>query len=231
MRNVTRELKPDTLKKNEKKWTKALLDAIKASKKKNGKVPDRYYDKYKKDGVKKALLKMYGDDDFCYCCYCESIINDVSYEHIEHRMPKNQTKAKYPRKTFDWKNLHLSCEKCNISKGTQYDEKHPILDATRDIIKDHLGYNISHSGKGVYRGTISEQGITTVKHACLDRPPLRMARLKVYHATIEAIKEIKRLGDDPRTYTKIKMLHDKTKEEHGSLIENLLDEWDIGTVE
>lgn len=231
MRNVSRGPVPESLRKNATKWTKELLDAITESKKTSKKVPDKYYNRYKKDDVKTALLSMYGDGDFCYCCYCESIVDDVSFEHIEHRMPKNQTKDKYPKKTFDWENLHLSCEKCNNHKGTDFDEQHPILDATRDPIKEHLGYKVSFSGKGVYRETITDEGITTVKHADLDRHTLRMARLKVYHATVETIKEITRLGDDPRTYTQIRMLRDKTKEEHGSLIEYMLDEWNIGTID
>lgn len=230
MRTVSRGSVPENLRINAGKWTKELLNAIRQSKKTGDKVPDKYYNRYKKDDVKAALLRMYGDGDFCYCCYCESIVDDVSFEHIEHRMPKNQTKDKYPEKTFDWENLHLSCEKCNNHKSTDFDEQYPILDATKDPIKENLGYRVSKSGKGVYRETITKRGITTVKHADLDRPSLRISRLKVFHATSEAIKEIKRLGDDPRTYTMIKMLRDKTKEEHGSLIEQLLDEWDVGTV-
>ncbi len=230
MRNVTRGSLPDTLRKYSKKWTKKLLEEIEKSKKTGGKIPDKYYNKYKKDDVKEELKRMYGDGDFCYCCYCESIINDVSYEEIEHRMPKNKTKDKYPERTFDWNNLHLSCGRCNRKKGTQYSEKYPILDATEDQIKKHLGYVVSDTGKGVYRETLTRRGITTVKHTDLDRESLRLARLKVWHATIEAINEITRLGDDARIYTKIKMLRGSSKEEHGSLIEHLLDKWNIGTV-
>ena len=145
MRNVSRGPVPDTLRRNAIKWTKELHDAIAKSKRDGKKVPDKFYNKYKKDSIQEALLKMYGDGDFCYCCYCESIIDDVSYEHIEHRMPKNKTKDKYPKKTYDWDNLHLSCEKCNCNKGTKYDEKHPILDATKDSIKEYMGYKVSDS--------------------------------------------------------------------------------------
>lgn len=229
MRNVVRGPIPESLRKNSKKWTKNLLDEIKRCKGTGEKVDDKFYNKYKKPDVHTELKRMYGDDEFCYCCYCESIIDDVSFEHIEHRMPKNQTLNKYPRKTFDWDNLHLSCEKCNIYKGTQYDEKYPILDATKDPIKDNLGYKVSNT-KGVYRETLSDRGKTTVKHAGLDRDSLRHARLIVYNATIQAIHEIMHLGKNPKVYTHIKMLQDKTNEEHGSLIQYLLDEWKIDKV-
>lgn len=227
MRNVSRESAPDSLRQNAETWTRELLDAIDESKKDNSKVPERFYNRYKQDDVKTSLMRMYGDGNFSYCCYCESIIDDVSFEHIEHRMPKNQTKDKYPKETFNWDNLHLSCEKCNNHKRSKFDEKFPILDAVKDPIKENLGYKVSPSGKGVYRETITNRGVTTVKHADLDRPPLRMARLKVYHETIKAIKEIIRLRGDPRAYTHTKMIRDKTNEEHGSLIEHLLDEWNI----
>lgn len=230
MRVVSREDTPKSLRDNAEKWTNALLKAIEKSKTNDKKVPDKYYDQYKKNDIKEALLKMYGDGDFCYCCYCESIINDVSYVHIEHRMPKNKSESKYPEKTFDWNNLHLSCSRCNISKGTKYDENDPILDATEDAIKEHLGYELSNF-KGVYRKTISNRGITTVKHADLDRKTLRTARLRVYLETIKAIKEIRRLEDDPRSYTAIKILRDKTTGEHGSLIEYLLDDAKVKSIE
>ena len=144
-------------------------------------------------------------------------------------MPKNKSNTEFPKKTFDWNNLHLSCEKCNISKGTQYNKQHPILDATsKEPIKNHLGYKVSETGKGgVFRDTLSEEGTTTVEHADLDRDGLRKARLGVYLATIKAIREIVRLGDDSRVHTKIKMLRHKSKEEHGSLIEYILDDWGI----
>ena len=229
MRNVTRRPLPNQLRKYSRRWTKALLEEIEKSKRTGDKVPDRYYNKYKHDDVKEELRRMYGDGDFCYCCYCESIIDDVSYEHIEHRMPKKRTKDKYPEQTYEWENLHLSCEKCNSFKGTKYDEKYPILDATKDSIKEHLGYVVSDTDKGVYRETLTRRGTTTVKHTHLDRSSLRRARLKVYHVTVRAIQEIMQLGDDPRVYTKVKMLRDMSKEEHGSLIEHLLEEWNVST--
>lgn len=228
MRNVKRGPLPEALRKNSGRWTRELLKAIEGSKKSGEKVPDKYYNKYKHDDVKEELMRMYGDGDCCYCCYCESIINDVSYEQIDHRLPKKKSKDKYPEKTFDWNNLHLSCGKCNGKKGNKYDEKHPILDATNESesLKTHLGYKLS-ADKGVYRETLSERGITTVEHADLDRASLRNARLILWHATTTAIDEIKRLGSDPRVYTHKKMLRDMCRNEHGSLIEYLLDKHEI----
>ena len=165
---------------------------------------------------------MYGDKDFSYCCYCESIINDISYEQIEHRIPKRKTLDEYPKRTFDWKNLHLACPKCNGHKANQYDENEPILDPAVDNIELHLGYKLAP--KGVYRETITQRGITTVEHADLDRSPLLKRRLKVWLAVEKTIEEIQKLGSDPRAYTAKKALRDMCCEEDGSLIKYLMKE-------
>jgi hypothetical protein len=58
------------------------------------------------------------------CAYCESKITVVTYGAIEHFYPKSQ----YPDLTFTWKNLLLSCDKCNDAnhKGTNF----PLDDIT-----------------------------------------------------------------------------------------------------
>jgi len=222
MRKVNRtNPQPQSLAKNGDKWTKELLKAINESKKDGSKVPDKFYNKYKKPDVLKELKQIYGDDTYSYCCYCESIINDVGYEQIEHRMPRRKTLDQYPEKTFDWKNLHLACAKCNGHKGNEYDEVNPILDATIDDIEKHLSYKMNPVF-GVYRETLSQQGITTVKHADLDREPLRTARRKIWFETMEAIDRIIELNNDPRVYTAKKELRHLCEYEHGSLIKHLM---------
>lgn len=225
MRKVIRTQIPRSLEKYGKKWTEELLGAIAEAKRNGTKVPDKLYNKYKKADVLEALKKMYGDTDFSYCCYCESIVNDVSYEQIEHRMPKRKTLDQYPQKTFDWENLHLACGRCNGYKGNKYDENEPILDAAFDDIEQHLGYK--YMPTGVYRETLSPQGITTVEHADLDRQPLLTARRRIFIDTMGTIKEIRTLGNDPRTYTAKKALRDACKGEHGSLIKHLMIEYGV----
>lgn len=226
MKNVKRTPQPESLRKNGKKWTKELLKSIEDNKKNGTPIRESVYNRYNQDDVKDALKLMYGDEDgCCYCCYCESQINVVSYPNIEHRKPK--AKKKFPELTYDWDNLHIACEICNRLKGDKYDKQKPILDAVCDKpITKHLGYKLTPT-KGVYRQTKSKSGITTVKHAQLDRRPLRMARLKVYNETMRAIEEIKRLGDDPRVYTEIKILQDMFSGQYGSLIEYLIHQWNV----
>jgi len=218
MRKVRRPPRiPKSLAKNSDRWTKELMDAIAEGKRNGTKVPERLYDRYKKDDVLNALKLMYGDKIFTYCCYCESIISDVSYEQIEHRMPKRKTLDKYPEKTFEWGNLHLACAKCNGHKRNKYDEKYPILDAVIDDIEQHLSFKVNPSC-GVLRETLSKHGITTVEHADLNRDALCIARQKVFLESMDAIMKIRELKKDPKVHTAKKALRDRCNGEHGSLI-------------
>jgi uncharacterized protein (TIGR02646 family) len=227
MKNVKRSSEPLTLQKNKKKWTEELIKKIADCKRTGEKVPDRFYNKYKDKDILEALRKMYKKGDFCLCCYCESIIDDVSYEQIEHRMPKKKTLDKYPEKTFSWDNLHLACTKCNLHKSNKYAEDAPILDSVSDPIEDHLGYALDDAGGGVYRKPLTARGITTVEDADLDRPQLRFARVKIWNATLKSIQQVILSRDDSRTYTAKKILKDHCTGEHGSLIKYLMLEWGV----
>jgi uncharacterized protein (TIGR02646 family) len=111
-------------------------------------------DNYRKDDVRKALREMYSDEDGCYCCYCEAQIDEVAYDHIEHRMPKTT----FPQHAFDWDNLHLACQICNMHKLERWDDEYPILDAVIDPIKDHLGVRPTKYRMAVNRGPIEPLG-------------------------------------------------------------------------
>ncbi|MHB9026598.1 MAG: HNH endonuclease [Armatimonadota bacterium] len=214
MKNVTREIKPESLIQNADEWKRLVLEN-----KDNGKeIPPALIEKYKQTDVKESLTRMYSDEDGCYCCYCEAQIDDVDYPHIEHRKPK----SKFPECAFDWDNLHLACPKCNIHKGNQWDEENEILDATVDPIKDHLSYR--EGIRGIYRETLSKRGITTVEHADLDRLALLKGRKKVYDSMMKLIREIQEMGKDPRVYTRTKILMaDFSSGQYGSLIKWLID--------
>lgn len=136
MIKLQREKIPATLKRNVKKWTQELLDAIEQHKPK--KAPDRYWNKYRKTEVKKALQAMSHDK----CAYCESKISHLDYGHIEHYRPK----SRYPHLTFAWENLLLACAICNGAehKGDRFplkdgDETQPLLlNPCDDNPADHL---------------------------------------------------------------------------------------------
>lgn len=213
MRNVMRNGRPQSLVDNADEWKRLVQEA-----KNNGVgVASSLIDKYRQDDVRDTLRAMYSDDEGSYCCYCECQIDDVAYDHIEHRKPKSI----FPECAFDWDNLHLACPKCNIVKSDKWDDENEILDAVVDKIKEHLGYELGP--RGLYRQTITKRGITTVEHADLDRKSLLKKRAAVCQMVVAKIDEIKALGNDPKAYTKIKMLRDQCSGECGSLIEWCLD--------
>jgi uncharacterized protein (TIGR02646 family) len=222
MRNVRRAQEPDSLRLNAKKWTRELLRAIKANKGKGKSVPEKYYNKYKQSDILTTLQRMYSDSNFTYCCYCESIVDMVSFEHIEHRMPK----SKYPKHTYDWNNLHIVCEKCNNYKGDKYDESAPILDAVTDKISEHLSYRLGGIN-GVFQDALTRCGVITIQHAYLNRPSLLKGRLDIYHDTINAIAEIIRLKDHPKSYVAKEILLNKCSGQFGSVIQFALNQFDL----
>ena len=184
MRNVERVGKPPSLENNAKKWTAELLAEIKKRRRDPKKVPGKLYEKYKRDDIREALNVMYKG----LCCYCEMQIAPVSFDHVEHRYPKK----KYPKRTYEWDNLHLACTQCKVSKGDEFDSKNPILDAVLDEISKHLSYRIDILG--VWCEAKSSRGKTTRKHANLNRLQLRLDRVKIY---LEAKEFIKILREDP----------------------------------
>ena len=217
MKNVERVFEPNSLRENSEEWTNDLLTAIDIYKKNGVNIPTKVKNKYKKKDVLDALKQMYGDGyGTCFCCYCESSIEDVSYPHIEHRKPKD--KDLFPEETFNWNNLHLACEKCNKNKGKKWDTVNEILDAVNDIpIEKHLGYKVEFP-EGIYIETLSERGITTEKHTDLNRKPLRIARLKIWGSIKNSIDKINISRNDPPTHTAKQILFNKCSGMHGSLI-------------
>jgi hypothetical protein len=163
------------------------------------------------------------------CCYCEAQIGIVSYEHIEHRKPKDR--SLFPECTFDWENLHLACQKCNVAKGNKWNSAAPILDAVLDIpITDHLTYE--ESGVGLRRLALTERGDTTVEHADLDRDGfdgLPGARARIL---LEAMKTIRTINSGLRqSGQNVKIAHLKRElslkanEDFGTVVTWATEQW------
>lgn len=213
MRAVQRGPLPQSLQKNAKTWTKDLLDAVAARKKDNKKkVPDNIKNRYNQTDVREALVVMYGG----YCCYCDASVGEVAHEHIEHRKPKSI----FPELAFQWENLHLSCPKCNMHKGNDFDDTDPILDPAEDQpITDHLSYDEPESGDdGLYCRAESKRGATTIKQADLDRGKLRRRRLDVYLSTLKVTNQINRDREHPNVQFVKQQLDQKITKQYGSVI-------------
>ena len=211
MKNVERAPQPDSLKNNAAKWKRDLLNKINECKKTKEEVPSSFFNQYKKEDVSLALNIMYRGA----CCYCEVRVEPASFRNIEHLKPKNA--ENFPELTFEWENLHLSCNQCNTFKGTKYNKTNPILDPCKDIpVEKHLSYKPSKIG--VLRESITNRGTTTVNHAKLNREGLRKGRGETLFVILELIGKINDNPTHPNTSTAIEELELLSKEEYGSLI-------------
>lgn len=76
------------------------------------------WEEFSKTVVKRETIDMLEQMYKGCCCYCESKIKSTSYPEIEHFKPK----SKYKELCFEYNNLHYSCKRCNISKGSYYNE-------------------------------------------------------------------------------------------------------------
>jgi len=187
-----------------------LLKKKKECSRNNSTIPDGYFDKYRQKDILDSLKLMYKS----LCCYCEARIGIVDYPHIEHRMPKKV----YPKYTYDWNNLHLSCTMCNVSKGSKYDAKNPILDAVKDNpITDHLTYEI------VWRKPNTNRGNTTIIHTGLNREELRTARQDILLRVLTLIAEINNNANNPENGMRLEQLEILSEDQFGSLIKYAMD--------
>ena len=115
MIKLTKLQEPQVLKDNADKWTKELMAYVNSG----SKIPDAVKNRYNNLEIKETLKH----ETHCKCMYCESYISVVSPEHIEHYHPQSL----YPKKTFEWENLGLSCPWCNIKKNDKFDEEYPPI--------------------------------------------------------------------------------------------------------
>jgi len=188
MHNIERCQEPSILKKNKEKWTSDLLKEIDE---KGGfkNVDDSFKKHYKHDEVTHSLIKMNGDS---ICFYCEQKIGKTDYAHIEHFKPKSQ----FPELTFEWENLHLSCQKCNLKKGIKWDFENPILDpcCSETDINSHIYYSLWDLIPE------TENAITTIDtfhlNDKIERNELIQARIKVFTELMRIIENVNRSKDN-----------------------------------
>ncbi len=165
---------PSVLATKKESWTKQLLDCIHREEE----VPKGLKRKYNQPEVKRALK----DECNRKCMYCESPVDHVAHEHIEHIKPK--AKSKYPELTFEWTNLGLACPICNENKGDTYDEDLPFINPYEEEPSDFL---IAY-GTFVYPLPGNRRGKVTVGKIKLNRPELlerRKERLDLIQGLID----------------------------------------------
>ena len=220
MRQVVRPPKPSSLQKNASRWRKRLLEELQKDPRSSR--VKQLYRKYNQGDVKEALTRMYAR----YCCYCEGPFGAVTFARIEHRQPKRE----FPRKTFEWKNLHCSCEPCNNAKGEKWAPRTPILDAAVDKIDDHMSYVVTDPLIGPHRMARTARGKTTIAHGDLNRDTLVEEREKVMRKVTHTLLEIMKTYIDGDIF-QAKAAHESIRKlttlEYGSLVAWLLNKYPL----
>lgn len=143
MIQITKTKAPDILKNNCQLWTIELLNKIKEIKRETDltkkkaleKERDNIIANYRHPDIKDALKS---SSSKTKCVYCESQIKPIDFGDIEHF----HAKSIYPRYTFYWNNLLLSCQFCNRfnGKGTHDTIKEPIIHPEKQNPEDYFTY-------------------------------------------------------------------------------------------
>lgn len=91
---------------------------------------------YGSEEVRTALNELYHGK----CGYCESEIQPVSTEHIEHYRPKGRITGirtpGYYWLGYEWTNLFFACPSCNGTKGTKFPLGEGSVHLTHPILPD-----------------------------------------------------------------------------------------------
>jgi HNH endonuclease len=168
MRSLVKTAKPKVLGDNEEGWTKDYLAAVA-----NGNASD--FEKWRHREIKEALR----EEVKAKCAYCEGFVDDVSYPHVEHIIPKSIS----PELAHRWNNLTSACARCNLAKLAYYGEgEDRLLNPYTDDLAEHLHF----LGSLIQWGLGSGQGEITVRRLKLNRLDLANARAK----RLEAIRDL-----------------------------------------
>jgi uncharacterized protein (TIGR02646 family) len=180
MRPLTKVAKPQVLVSNEDTWTAAYAEALPEERPR--------HERWRHAEIKAALREELGGK----CAYCEALVEDVSFPHVEHIIPKSIR----PDLAHRWHNLTSACGRCNIAKGDFFHADRGLLNPYEDDVDAHLMFlgELIHPALGSARGTL------TIKKLGLDRLDLVNSRgtrltairdaLEAWHAAEEPLKSV-----------------------------------------
>jgi uncharacterized protein (TIGR02646 family) len=137
--------------------------------------------RYAIEDIRNALR----DETHRKCAYCESHIDHVAYENVEHILPKSER----PDLVCDWPNLTLACPKCNTNKGTYYNLDCLLVNPYSDSPSVHLRW----LGPMVIAIT-QDRGSMTISRLDLNRSGLIYRR---YEALAKAQKLMVQVTNNP----------------------------------
>jgi uncharacterized protein (TIGR02646 family) len=168
MRKLSKGQAPSVLREKGAEWTREFTD--KAASGDRGAAPWR----------NPAIVTGLKLETFSKCAYCEGVIADVAYPHVDHILPKSRR----PDLVVAWDNLTISCPSCNTAKGEYYEPACPLINPYCDDPLDHLVF----VGPAVFPKLANEKGTRTVRRLNLMRAALvieRCRRLEALHLLLD----------------------------------------------
>lgn len=168
MRRLTKEEAPLVLREKAAAWTDQFLAHLSGG----GRPPTPWRNP--------AILTQLKAETRQKCAYCEGIIADVSYPHVDHILPKSRR----PDLVVAWENLTISCSACNVEKGDYYDPAAPLINPYTEDPLDHLAF----CGPAVFAKLGNDKGARTVARLNLMRAALvieRARRLQSLHLLLD----------------------------------------------
>jgi uncharacterized protein (TIGR02646 family) len=176
MIGLVRSAKPTILASNDVAWN---AEYVAWSQHRTGTEPRRYGHQ----DIRAALAA----DTSSKCAYCEGRVNDVSYVHVEHQLPKKH----HPELVCEWNNLTLGCPRCNTSKGAYDDDALPILDPYSDDAESDVAFG---GPLALPRG--GARARTTINVLDLNRMELLHSRGESLRRIDDLLDLIERVGDN-----------------------------------
>ena len=104
------------------------------------------------------------------CAYCEGRIDDVAYNNIDHKRPKDQ----HPTLVCAWENLTIACPRCNTNKSNYDDPDCPLLDPYIDDVEEEVAFG---GPMALPRG--GDRASVTITLLKLNRPGLILSRTEI----------------------------------------------------
>jgi len=175
MRYLQRLSEPENIKEKKAKWLQAFLKSNKES-------PDS--SKYAHPKVREQLRTMSHNK----CFYCETLLKGEPKE-VDHHIEVSCDRTL----AFEWKNLYLSCKKCNAKVNHTDIPIDTVLDPCKDsdtTIKAHIDFE----DEVIVAKNNSQKGLKTIQKYRLDTEHHdyhRMKKLKEFNTTLRKMLSTK----------------------------------------
>lgn len=125
-----------------------------------------------------------------------------SFKNKYHQDDIKESLSQFFSQTYEWNNLHWSCEICNTSyKRAKWNESNPILDPSKDDIPLFLALDFA-TGE-YYAIDNNERALTTIHDAGLNRKKLVTARRKLMIRICINYRRWRQCGDGEKDITEL----------------------------